>query len=144
MATPYSDVINVFLSKVNDSDLPNFTDIVKNEIVTGYLISACRKFYKICIIDLSDRDDTLAQFNQTLDDEVIDILVETMMVEWLKPKLLSNENLKSCLTTSDYKIINSVSLTSIRDTYDLCKKDVKSLINNYSFEHADFKEIGGI
>ncbi|MDF2884225.1 MAG: hypothetical protein K0R54_4792 [Clostridiaceae bacterium] len=144
MATPYSDVINAFLEKVNDTDLPSFTDIEKEEIVTGYLISACRKFYKICVIDLSDRDDVLAQFNQDLDDEVVDILVEIMMVEWLKPKLLSSENLRSCLTTSDYKIINSVSLASIRDTYDLCKKDIKSLINRYSYYHGDFKEIGGI
>ena len=144
MATQYSDVINPFLCKISDTDLPKFTDIEKEEIVVGYLISACRKFYKICLIDLSDRNDILAQFNQTLDDEVIDILVELMMVEWLKPKMLSSENLRSCLTTSDYKILNSVSLTSVRDTYDLCKKDAKSLINNYSFSHGDFKEIGGV
>lgn len=143
MATPYSDIINAFLGKVNDYDLPKFTDTEREDIVTGYLLSACRKFYKKCVIDLTDRDNTLFQFNQTLDDEIIDILVELMVVEWLTPKMLSSENLKSNLAPSDYKILNTVSLTSIRETYELCKKNAKSLINNYSFSHADFNELGG-
>lgn len=143
MATPYSDVINVFLSKITDYDLPKFTDTQKVEIVTGYLLSACRKFYTKCVVDLTDRDNTLLQFNQTLEDEIIDILVELMIVEWLTPKMLSSENLKSNLAPSDYKILNTVSLTSIRETYELCKKNAKSLINNYSFSHADFNELGG-
>jgi hypothetical protein len=144
MATPYSDVINVFLGKVNDYDLPNFTDTQREEIVTGYLLSACRKFYKICLIDLTDRDDVAKQFNETLDDEVTDIVSELMMVEWLKPKVLSSENLKNCLSTKDYSMFSPANLlNSIRETYELCKKDAKSLINNYSFEHADFNELGG-
>lgn len=144
MATPYSDVIDVFLGKVNDYDLPKFTDTEKVDIVTGYLKSACRKFYKICVIDLTDRDDNLAQFNQTLDDEVIEILSELMMVEWLKPKMLSSENLKNCLSTKDYVLFSPANLlNAVRETYELCKKDTKSSINNYSFVHADFNELGG-
>ena len=143
MATPYSDVYNTFLGKITDYDLPKFTDLDKEEILFGFMKSACVKFNKVCLINLYDRDENLKQFNKDLDDEIIDIISELMVIEWLKPKMLSTENLKNSLTTADYKILNTVSLTSIKETYELCKKDTKSLINNYSFMHGDFKEIGG-
>ena len=143
MATPYSDIYNTFLGKITDYDLPKFTDLDKEEILFGFMKSACVKFNKVCLINLYDRDENLKQFNKDLDDEIIDIISELMVIEWLKPKMLSTENLKNSLTTADYKILNTVSLTSIKETYELCKKDTKSLINNYSFMHGDFKEIGG-
>lgn len=142
MATQYSDVINVFIGKINDYDLPKFTDVEREEIITGFLVSACTKF-KSCKVDLYDRDNTLKQFNQTLDDEIIDIISETMIVEWLKPKLLSSENIKNCLSTKDYNLFSPANLLKeIRETFKECKYESKKLINNYSFSHADLDKLG--
>jgi hypothetical protein len=145
MATPYSDVINVFLGKIDDYDIIKFTDIQKEEIITGYLISACVRFKKACKVDLFDRDEILKQFNQSIDDEIIDILAETMIVEWLKPKVLSTENIKNFLNANDYKIAASPAnlLKETRETLEMCKKESKRLINNYSFANADLGKLGG-
>jgi hypothetical protein len=144
MATPYSKIIETFIGKVTDYDLPKFTDLEKEDIITGFMISACTKFAKTCKLDLYDRDETLKQFNQSLNDEIIEIIVETMLVEWIKPKVLSSENLKNCLSTKDYSLFSPANLLKeLRETLDFLKKESKRLINNYSFAHADLTKLGG-
>jgi hypothetical protein len=144
MATQYSDVYNTFLGKVTDYDLPKFEDTEKEDILYGYLKSACVNFKKVCKVDLYDRNDTLEQFNNDLDDEIIDIISELMLVEWLKPKVLSTENLKNCLSTKDFSLFSPANLLKeIRETLKECKQESRRLINNYSFAHADFTELGG-
>ena len=144
MATPYSKIIETFIGKVSDYDLPKFTDIEKEAIIVGFMISACTKFARICKVDLYDRDEVLKQFNQNLDDEIIEIITETMLVEWIKPKVLSSENLKNCLSTKDYSLFSPANLLKeLRETLITLKQESKKLINNYSFSHADFTELGG-
>lgn len=144
MATPYSDVINAFLGKVTDYDLPKFADLEKDEIVFGFIKSACVKFKHACLVDLYDRDETLHEFKVDLDDEIIDILSELMLVEWLKPKVLSSENLKNCLSTKDYSVFSPANLLKeSRETLKMCKDESAKLINNYSFTNADFTKLGG-
>jgi len=144
MATPYSDVIDVFLGKITDYDLPKFTDLEKNEIVFGFMKSACTKFKRVCLVDLYDRNETLQEFNVDLDDEIIDIIAETMIVEWLNPKVLSSENLKNCLSTKDYNQYSPANLLKeSRETLKMCKSESTKLINNYSFANADFTKLGG-
>jgi hypothetical protein len=82
MATPFSDVTNVFLGKITDYDLLKFDATDKDEIIYGYMKSACVNFNKVCVVDLSNRDESSKQFNVNLDDEIIDILSELMIVEW--------------------------------------------------------------
>ena len=144
MSTPYSDVYNDFLGKVTDYDLPKFIDTDREEILFGFMKSACVKFKKVCLVDLYDRDEVLTQFNQNLDDEIIDIITELMIVEWLKPKVLSTENLKNCLSTKDFSLFSPANLLKeMREIFTKCKNDSRGLINNYSFSHADFTKLGG-
>lgn len=142
MATPYSDVFNVFLGKITDYDLPKFNDIDREDILEGYMVSACVKFNKVCLVDLYDRDDNLKQFNNDLDDEIIDIITENMLVEWLKPKLLSTENLENALSTKDFSLFSPANLLgNIRETMKSIKKEARVLINNYSFNNANPEEL---
>jgi len=145
MATQYSDVYNSFLGKITDYDLPKFDDTDKEEILYGYMKSACVNFKNVCKVDLSDRDEVLKQFNLNLDDEIIDIITESMIVEWLKPKVLSTENLKNCLSTKDFSLFSPANLLKeMREILTYSRNNARSLINNYSFIHADFKELGGL
>ena len=144
MSTPYSDIYNDFLNKITDYDLPKFEDTDRQEILFGFMKSSCVKFKKVCKVDLYDRDEILKQFNNDLDDEIIDILSELMIVEWLKPKVLSSENMRNALSTKDYKLFSPTEL--LRELNKLsvtCKDNVRGLINDYSFSHADFTELGG-
>jgi hypothetical protein len=138
MATPYSDVIKVFLNKITDMDLPKFDDITRDVIVIGYMKSACTKFAKVCQVDLYDRDDELREFSCDLDDEVIDIITENMLVEWLKPKVLFSDNLSNVLNTKDFSMYSPANLLKeLRETLSYLKKNARALVNNYSFAHSE-------
>lgn len=143
MATPYSDVINIFLVKVTDYDLPKFDDVESEEILTSYMKLACTKFTS-CLVNLNDIDDNLKQFNQNLTFDIIDIISEGMIVEWLKPKVLSTENLKNCLRTKDFSLFSPRDLLKeMRETLNECRKEYRGMINDYSFKNADFTKLGG-
>lgn len=142
MATPYSEVIEAFLAKVTDLDLPKFDDTARTSIVLGYMKAACTKFAGVCAMDLYDRDDILQIFHEDLDDEILDILAENMLVEWLKPKVLFSENLENCLNTKDFTQYSPANLLNqLRETLIFAKKEAKALINNYSFSHASPQEL---
>jgi len=142
MATPYSDVINSFLGKITDYELPKFLLTEKETIVYGYMFTSCSKFKRLCKVDLSDRDDTEKQFNEDLDDEIIDIITETMIVEWLKPKLYSLENLRNVLNTKDFTQFSPANLLDkIQATYKEAKLESKRMMNNYSHYHGKVDEI---
>lgn len=143
MATPYSDVIEVFLNKITDMDLPKFDDITRDTIVIGYMKSACTKFAKVCEVDLYDRDDELQEFSCDLDDEVIDIITENMLVEWLKPKVLFSDNLSNVLNTKDFSMYSPANLLKeLRETLAYLKKNARALVNNYSFAHSEVNKNG--
>jgi len=142
MATPYSDVINVFLNKITDYDLPNLNFDVRDNIVIGYMKSACVKFKHVCKIDLSDRDETLQIFNNDLDDEVIEIISENMLIEWLKPKILNTDNLKNALSTKDFSLFSPANLLDkMNNTMDMITKNARKLINNYSFSNSNPEDL---
>lgn len=143
MATPYSKVIEVFLNKITDMDLPKFDDITRDIIVIGYMKSACTKFAKVCEMDLYDRDDEIREFRCDLDDEVIDIITENMLVEWLKPKVLFSDNLSNVLNTKDFSMYSPANmLKELRETLAYLKKNARALVNNYSFAHSEVNKNG--
>jgi hypothetical protein len=143
MATPYSKVIEVFLNKITDMDLPKFDDITRDIVIIGYMKSACTKFVKVCEMDLYDRDDDIREFRCDLDDEVIDIITENMLVEWLKPKVLFSDNLSNILNTKDFSMYSPANmLKELRETLAYLKKNARALVNNYSFTHSEVNKNG--
>lgn len=136
--TSYSEIIGVFLNKITDMDLPRFDDLVRESIIIGYMKSACTKFAKVCEVDLYDRNDVEKCFNSALDDEIIDIITENMLVEWLKPKVLFTDNLSNVLNTKDFSMYSPANmLKELRETLTYLKKSARGLINNYSFAHSE-------
>lgn len=144
MATLYFDIYNPFLEKITDYDLPAFIETDRENILHGFMVRTCSKFQRICKcatkIDLSDRDETLKQFNDTLTDDIIDIITTGMTVEWLRPKYLYDDNMKNMLNTKDYNMAASPAnmANSIRATYLQAKKEFESDMNKYSFVNGDF------
>lgn len=134
MATPYSEIYNSFLGKITDYDLPSLSAEFKDLFIFGLLKSAIPKF-KVCLEDLSDRDDTtLLEFNETLSDESIDILSELMVVEWLQPQLYKSDFFQNQLGTKDFSLFSPANLLKeVRQTYFLAKQNAKNMMINYSY-----------
>ncbi len=142
MATPYSDIYNPFLEKITDSDLLALTIENRETILHGLMVRTCSKFKRICKyakeINLSNRDDTNKVFNDTLSEEIIDIITTGMIVEWLKPKYLFDQNMRNILNTKDYSMAASPAnmANSIRATYLEAKNEFESMMNKFSFVNS--------
>ena len=90
---------------------------------------------------MSDRDITSKQFNNTLNDEIIDIITDGMIVEWMKPKLYFNEHMQNALSTADYKTFSPANmLEQIRNTYDYSLKQFKNKMNKYIILNTNIKD----
>ena len=87
---------------MTDIDFLSLTTTVRETLMLGYMKRACTHFERICLFNLTDRNDTTKQFTATLTDEDIEIIVTGMLVEWMKPKYLYNPNMKQKMNTKDY------------------------------------------
>lgn len=142
MATPFSDIYNVFLSKVNDYEILKYDDSVKESIIERYLVSAQVEFQATCLIDLTDKDNVLKQYNQTLDDEIVEILSTGMVYYWCQKYVNSTDNLRNVLNTSDFSQFSPANLlNSMMELKNSSYKDFKRKINDYSYTHANFDDL---
>ena len=143
MATVYSDVYDPFLDMITDHKLPTIGVSNREQILYRLMKKSCAKFKRLCKVDLYDRDEVIYQFNNNLDDEIIDIINTGMIVEWLKPKYLNDDNMRNSLNTSDYKLAASPAnmMGTIRDTYKDFKSEFTSMMNSYSIIHGKIEEL---
>lgn len=106
MSVPYDMFINAFLGKVTEYDFINLDEYDRNNIVEGYMKRACSQFDKICKYNLTDQDDIVRRFNIDIPDdeidEILDIVSEGMLVQWMKPYVFKQDNLVQLLNTKDF------------------------------------------
>ena len=133
MGTPYGDIYDRFLSKVNDYSLSSLPDDLFDSTLLKYLKNAIPEF-KYCLQDLSDRDDTNATFNIDLTEQEQSILTKFMVVEWLTSFVNRESNLKLQLGNRDYQTFSSANLLkSLSDTRDIAKREADSDMNFYYY-----------
>ncbi len=101
--TPYSDIDSMFLSDIKDDTFLDFTVDEREDILDGLRIKAITRF-KACKKDLSDRDDTLKQFNETLTEEEMLILATIMRRYWLNDKVYNLELLQQRMVPKEWKM----------------------------------------
>ena len=85
MATPYSEVFDLFLASIQDYRIKRLYEKSVEDMenyLMSFLIKAITNFRK-CKTDLEDRDDVNKIFNQTLSTDEKVILSNLMIVEWL-------------------------------------------------------------
>ncbi|HSH35656.1 hypothetical protein [Schnuerera sp.] len=140
MATPYSVIDNSFLNKITDDLILTMTDEEIQDMIDSYRTSAGAKF-KQCN-KLSDRDDDLRQYNQTLTDEEIEILANLMVLEWLKPRINSIEVLKPSMSTKDYRTFsNAKHLDSLLKLKKETLAEIDSLIVSYTYSENSLNDL---
>jgi methionine synthase II (cobalamin-independent) len=138
MATPYTDIYDFFLSKVEDF---SFVDTEKYPTVEDlqaelrkYLRSAIVRF-KQSKVDLSKRDELLKQFNEDLNDDEKEILSSLMVLAYIQPKITSVQNMEQRLVDREYKAYSQgkhlQEMISLRK--DL-QSEVSQLISAYTYE----------
>ena len=138
MATPYSKIHEVAIRKFSDYGLLDFQPSDRENILTGFLKSAVVDFQRLCHMDLSDRDDKLAQFNQDLDDEIIEILATGEAYYWVKPFVSNNENFYNLMNAGDYSFFSPANLLSkLIEIHEKLEKEFRRKMILYSYRIAD-------
>ena len=65
-----------------------------------------------------------------------------MVENWAKPKLYNSENFYNALGTKDFSFFSPANLLSqIRELYNLTRKNVKAMINEYSILNSQFSDL---
>lgn len=139
--TNYDVVYDVFFDKSREYEIFELSEETSKEVLLGYLKGAVSMFSRVC-----DKVKTFDKDGDSFEDDLslteIDILAEAMVLMALKPKLNNSDNFKNGLGTKDYTLFSPANLlNSIQNVYDRCFKQVRSMMNEYSFENNDIKEI---
>lgn len=146
MSVPYDLFTEAFLGKVTEYDFIHLDEYDRNNMVDGYMKRACSQFDKICKYDLYDRDDLIRRFNMDVPadeiDEILDIVSEGMLVQWMKPYVYKQDNLVLLLNTKDFTNYSPAELfRQVSSSYASANKRFVGMMREYSYNHGDLTEL---
>jgi hypothetical protein len=140
---PYDVFTAAFLSKVSEYELLQLADAEREAIVDDYMKKAIAAFLPMCNYDLSSTaNDASRKFEIEIDDsdidEIVDIVSEGMLVQWMKPFVYRQENLENALSTRDFSVFSPAELLlRISGAYETVRKNFTQMMREYSFRHGD-------
>ena len=147
MSVPYDKFTEAFLAKVTEFDFIKLSEYERNHLIDGYMKRAIAAFKKVCKYDLTTTaDDMVRDFDTDIEsedlDEIVEIVSEGMLVQWMKPYTYKQENLESVLNTRDFTTYSpSELLLRISATYAAVRKDFTNMMREYSYNHGDLSSL---
>lgn len=146
MSISYDAITKAFLSKITEFEFLKIPEEDRTITVDGYMKRAVTAFKNICQYDLTAYDDTLREFTDNFDemdvDELLDIISEGMLIQWLKPYAYNQELLENNLNTADFTTYSSAELLlRVGNAYAKAQKDYTQMIREYSYNHGDLSEL---
>jgi len=136
-----------FLAKISEFDFINMESESRTDIVDGYMKRAVTAFRKNCKYDLfttANDNDRVFNIDVADDDldELVDIISEGMLVQWMKPYVYKQENLEMLLNTRDFTSYSPAELLMrIGNAYAKAQKDYTQMIREYSYNHGDLSDL---
>ena len=143
MTLSYDTFTAAFLAKVSEYDLLEMPPIDRQDMIDGYMKAAVSMFRKNCRYDLfTTQDDVSRAFIIDVDDsdvdELVEIISEGMVMQWMKPFLYRQENLENLLNTRDFTLYSPANLLlRVGEAYKQVRKDYTNMIREYSYNHGD-------
>lgn len=149
MSVPYDMFAAAFLSKITEFDLLSLDDASRTEIVDKYMHTAVSNsnFKKVSGLNFATtKDDENRVFDLEIPadriDEIVDIVSEGMVVQWLKPYVYKQELLENVLNTKDFSTYSPAELLlRVGNAYAKAQKDYLNMIREYSFNHGDLTDL---
>lgn len=132
MGTPIQDVFDKFMIQIDDDTKYYMEATLLDELLGLYLSKAISKF-RDCQKELKIVDE---HFTEELDDDEQFILAQFMVLQWLSPKILCNDNLTIQFSDVDYNQKNPASLlTSLKDMKREIEKSLQRDLVEYSYKN---------
>lgn len=146
MSISYDAFTNAFLSKITEFEFLQIPEEDRTEIIDGYMKRAVSAFKNVCVYDLSSGDDENREFvDECTDsdaDEILEIVSEGMLVQWLKPYVYKQELLENALNTADFTTYSPAELLlRVGNAYAKAQKDYTQMVREYSYNHGDLSEL---
>lgn len=147
MSIPYDAFTDAFLNKISEFEMLKLDDNIRTEIVDGYRKRAVSAFRKNCLVDLfttGDDEERVYMVDVSDDDldELVDIISEGMVVQWLKPFVYQQDLLQNMLNTRDYTLYSPAELLKrVGSAYKEAQKDFIQMIREYSYNHGDLSDL---
>ena len=146
MSISYDAITNAFLSKITEFEFLQIPEEDRTIIIDGYMKRAITAFKNVCQYDLTAYDDTLREFTDNFDeadiDELLEIISEGMLVQWLKPYVYKQELLENALNTADFTTYSPAELLlRVGNAYAKAQKDYTQMVREYSYNHGDLSEL---
>lgn len=146
MNISYDTIIDAFLNKITEFEFVELFEKDRIEIIDGYMRRAVNQFKKNCKYDLTKKDELSREFTDDFSeeeiDEIVDIISEGMIVQWLKPYVYKQELLENTLNTNDFSTYSPAELLlRVGNAYSTSQKDYTQMIREYSYNHGDLTDL---
>lgn len=143
MATLYSEIYERAILKFSDYDWMSLNEDVREKILHAYLLSAENDFVHICHEDLTNKDDDLMQYNETLSNESKEILALGVAYYWVSSKAMDSRLLKNVLSTKDFTVHSPANLVNaVNSLMTAIGKTYHKAIIDYSYRNGKIATIG--
>lgn len=135
MATEVKTVYKQFLAMINDKEWLLVDEDVIEDLMFTYLQGTVSEF-DVCRKSLELKDNQ--SFVEDLSPLEIKILSKGMLLEYLNPKIIREENLRQAISTKDYhNLSNANMLDKLLKLKKIVEEDYEELLNKY--DYLDFK-----
>lgn len=147
MSVSYDLFTGAFLAKISEFEFLQLPTAYRTDLVDGYMKRAVAEFKHICVYDLMNAmNDETREFDIDIEDddidEIVNIVSEGMVVQWLKPYIYRQELLENTLNTKDFTTYSPAELLMrVGNAYKDSQKDYLQMTREYSYNHGDLTDL---
>lgn len=147
MSVPYDVFTGAFLAKVTEYEFMQLDEENRTVVIDGFMRRALTAFRKNCKYDfLHEMNDEEREFSVDIDpddlDEIVEIVSDGMIVQWMKPYVNRQENLENVLNTRDFITYSPAELLlRVGNAYKQALHDYTTMIREYSYNHGDLTSL---
>lgn len=141
----YDVFIEAFLSKITEYEFLTLPEKNRTSTVDGYLKRAVSEFRHNCEYDLfSTPNDKAREFEVDVDgadlDELVQIISEGMVAEWMKQYQFNQDLLQNVLNTRDFTTYSPAELQlRVGNARRQAHADFIQMIREYSYNHGNLR-----
>ena len=136
MATPVEKIFSRFLSQIEDESWLEIDEDVLEELMYDYLYRSIVEF-NVCKKDLTI-DPIANEIASDLDEDEVLILAFGMLIHYLTPKILREENLQQMVTSSDFsKLSNANMLDKLIKLRVQIREDYQMYLHKYELKRFE-------
>lgn len=147
MTVSFDDFTEAFLTRITEYNYLNMDEDVVEATIDSFMLRAISEFREVCgelfvSLDTTRRTMEIAVDKEIDLHEVIDIVTEGMLVQWLNAFVYKQENLENMLNTNDFSQYSPAELTyRLTNLFTTTKNSFIQKIRNYSYRHGDLSEL---